>query len=151
MAIKEMHLKKRYWVVVADGAEARIFERAEKFSPLHQIYHLNHTHELTHTHGRDKPGRVFESALYDRHAYEPKTDWHENQKHLFIKHVAEKVCLAYESHEFERLVLVCPAHLMKDFKERVMAQVGEEDIKMVMKDLTHHSLEEVQKCLDEIL
>lgn len=152
-----MSLKKRYWIVAMDGAQARIFEREGKFTPLHQIHHFSKDHELTHTHGPDKPGRTFESATMERHAYAPKHDWHETQKHLFVGEVAKKIGQAYHQKYFERLILVCPAHLINDLKIAVEASVSKEerknlrhDVIAVSKDLTHHSLEEVQKHIDEL-
>lgn len=146
-----MNQKCRYWVAVVDGSEARIFKKGEKFSPLQQIHHFSQPHELTHTHGSDRPGRNFESATPERHAYEQKHDWHEEQKHLFVKDVAKHICNGYQNKAFERLVLVCPAHLMKNLKEGVLSLVAEEDIKMITKDLVHHSLEEVQKHIDALI
>ncbi len=147
----EWMVQKRYWIVVADGGNARIFKREEKFAPLHQIHHLSHSHESTHEHGRDRPGRVFESADLGRHAYQPKHDWHENQKHIFVRALAQQICVAYENCEFERLVLICPAHLVKDFKEPILLHMNEEEITIIIKDLTHHSLVDIQDYLDKLI
>jgi hypothetical protein len=58
----ETIMKKSSLVIVTDGAHARILEQKSKIDPLHQIQNLTHTHEATHEHGPDKPGRVFESG-----------------------------------------------------------------------------------------
>lgn len=146
-----VHPKKIYWVVIADGAEARIFKREGRYAPLQEVTHLTHEHELTHEHGPDRPGRVFESAIAKRHAYEPKSDWHDRQKEVFIKELAGHINQAHQNQEFERLVLVCPSQLIGLLKENVISRIAEENVQTVGKDLTKHAAHDVQKLLDDIV
>jgi protein required for attachment to host cells len=152
-----MSIRKGYWVVVADGAQARIFHRDKKFSPLHQLYHLSHAHESTHIHGPDKPGRAFESSSPHKHAYEPKTDWHDHQKEIFMDEVALKILEAYRSHAFEKIYLVCPASLINLLKAKIStkvfdsnSKVPESHITCVTKDLTHLPKDEIHDHLAQV-
>ena len=131
---------KRTWVLVADGARARILVNEGPGRGLTPA--LDHEFAASHAPTRDigveRPGRVHES-LGDgtRHAMAPRVDWHDFGKRLFAKSMAEELNKACIAGAFDRLVLVLPpkslgelrAHLDKKTRARVVAEVA--------KDLTH--------------
>ena len=139
-----------YQIIVADGSEARIFKRINKLGNLLQVTHLSHTRQSTHEHGPDKPGRGFESASPERHAYEPKTDWHEHQKEIFLKDLINLTHRSYNQHEFGELIVVCPPHLLNVFRQGLKDHLDEEKIKEINKDWTHFPLEAIQEKLQEL-
>ena len=142
------------WVLVMDGAHARIFQRDHHSAPLYTIKSLHHTHELTSAHGHDKPGRTFEGGTPERHAYEAKTDWHDHQKEIFAQELAQLFIKEHQGKKFKKAYLVCPAKIMgflHPYLRSYMKKLPKADkviIQEIAKDLTHYTLEEVQKTID---
>ncbi|RZI45606.1 host attachment protein [Candidatus Finniella inopinata] len=149
--------KQTNWVLVADGGQARLFKYTDQYDQLQQILHLVHPHPLNHEQGADKPGRTFGSATILKHAYEPKTDWHEHQKKDFFKKLAHFLIKSYEDKEFKRITLVCPAHLVGSLRDTIHTHLSKiqpplnvEDIKVIAKDYTHLNKDEIQRKLQAI-
>ncbi|MEB3702883.1 host cell attachment protein [Candidatus Bealeia paramacronuclearis] len=134
------------WVLVADGARGRFFQKKPE-----GILHIDgfdfvaenlKDQELTH----DKPGRGFESANPARHAYQPRVDPHENQKVQFAKRLSEFVNKAREKGEFDELVLVTPPkilgelrnHLGKDSLSKVTSEIAKDVSKFSDHELNHY-------------
>lgn len=138
------------WVVVMDGGQARIFTGEKKYGPIRQILSLEHTHEATHNHGRDKPGRSFSSAGTVRHAYEKQTDWHEHQKEIFEHQLAHVIIKGLHDHKFTTLYLVCPPKMTGLIRHELSASLSELEllhleIIEVHKDLSHFSKEKIEE------
>lgn len=144
-----MSYKQTHWVLVADGGQARFFSYSGRYENLQQIIHLAYPHPLNHEQGRDKPGRTFESATILKHAYEPKTDWHDRQKKDFFNTLAQMIIQSYEDKKFKKITLICPAHLMGFLKDKVHPPLKAEDMEMIDKDFTHLPKNEIQKKLLE--
>jgi protein required for attachment to host cells len=148
-----MQKETRQWILVADGAHARIFEKDDPLSSMHQVNDLTCDHELTHEHGRDAPGRVFESASNIQHMYEKKTDWHDHQKELFSKKLAELFIKQHTEKNFSKIYLVCPPVIMGYIRKYLEGYLGKlphgstPDIKEISKDLVHHPLQDIEKFL----
>jgi hypothetical protein len=91
--------KKKTWILVADGARARIFINEGPGTGLRGLAGADYEadHRPTHEIGVERPGRTQES-LGDgtRHAYAPRVDWHEYEKHLFAKEMARVIDQACE-------------------------------------------------------
>jgi protein required for attachment to host cells len=138
----------RTWVIVADGAVARLFVPNDDETALIEgkLPGL-HASEL-HTHARDvnsdHPGRSFGSAGGGiRHAIEPRHDPHKMEKHKFTAAVAKVLDEACEARAFDQLVLVAPRRSIGEFRtllpERVQARLGQ----VIAKDLTKASASEL--------
>ena len=100
------------WLVVVDGGQARIFKYVGEYEELQQVMYVSHPHPLTHEHGKDKPGRTFESATILKHSYEPKIDWHEHEKLNFLETISQIIIEYHQKREFKVVTLVCPPHLI---------------------------------------
>lgn len=98
----------RTWIVVADGARARIFLQEGKElnpAPVHEAaVTLAPSHEI----GSDRPGKGRVNAGR-RHGMEPKSDPHLLEKQRFAQTLAARVDRAAEAASFDRLILVAPA------------------------------------------
>lgn len=140
------------WVAVCDGAIAKVFLKENRSSSLHHLKTFKHSHELTHEHGRDKPGRTFESAMPAHHAYEQKNDWHEYQKQLFIEQVSIYLLNAYHKGKFSKLCFICPSKLVSIFKKYFEEQIDKQyrknlHIIEIHKDLTHNTIDEIDMVI----
>lgn len=133
-----MHKQKITWILVADGTRARIFEKG--FKTLNNVL----GHDLVSDNLRDKdiymdkPGRSFESATPMRHAYQPRTDWHEHNKELFAKKICSVLDKACETCDFDDLIIISPpkmlggirTYLDKQILSKVKAEIGKDISKL---------------------
>ena len=113
--------KNRTWIVIADGAKARILLYSGRTRGVQALpnaeFHDPHlpTHELV----TGRQPRVHESVGAARHAVEPRIDPHEQRKEQFLARVVAHLEQAAEHGEFEHLVVVAPAaalgEIRKDF------------------------------------
>lgn len=139
------------WLVIADGGQARVFHYMGHYTQLHQVAHMTHPHPLNHEEGPDKPGRTFASATLLKHAYEPKTDWHDRQKKDFMDTLADMVIKAHRDKAFAKVTLVCPAHLIGLLRDKIHTHIHTHDIHMecLPKDYTHLNKDEIHAKLLE--
>jgi len=133
------------WILVADGARARLLINegpGKGIQPLEALENP-HMHDRTADLGTERPGRVHESANPQRHAMEPRVDWHTWEKHLFAKSLADSLNAAAVAGRFDRLVLVAPpqslgelrAALNKQARERIHAEINKDLTQMTDRDL----------------
>jgi protein required for attachment to host cells len=143
--------KKKNWILLADSGNARIIERVAPFGKLKEVLNLTHTHELTHEHGDDRPGRSFESASPTRHAYEPRSDWHELQKEDFARELATILKNAYETKEFEELSIFSAPHMLGLLRHHLnKSALDSKIIKEYPKDVLSLPIEALQDYIDNL-
>lgn len=110
----------KFWIVVADGASARILRprlRGEGFVVLYRMSGKNarkHSAEL----GNRPPGRSYESASVLRHAVEPRSDPQRKEKDRFVRRLADRLNRAAKEKTFEALSLVAPAGVSRQLQEQ---------------------------------
>ena len=146
-----MFKQKKTWVLVADGARARIFAKGHK--KLKNVMGQDFVGEnlpdrdLT----ADKPGRGFESNNPTRHAYEPRTDWHQYQKHLFAKELCAILEKANENSDFDELILISPPKTLGDIRDQLGKQILAKITVEIPKDMTKISEQDLIHFLDREL
>jgi protein required for attachment to host cells len=146
-----MLLKKAVtWIVVADGARALVVRQTGAGAPLEPVpghEFVNPSQERTRDLGTDRPGRVTESNLPgQRHAIEPRIDWHRFEKKKFARSIAERLEASAETKAFDRLVLVAPpetlgelrANLGKHGAAKVAGEVAKDLTQIGVSDLPDH-------------
>lgn len=146
-----MFKQKKRWVLVADGARARIFV-------------MDHTH-LENALGEDfvgerlkesdlgtsRPGRSFESGYSGRHAYQPHTDWHQHQKDVFAKElcdILEKACDKPKP-DFDELIIVAPPKSLGDIRGHLGDKTLTRVVYEIPKDVTKLSEFELMNYLEK--
>ena len=98
----------RTWVLIADGARARILQQLGPGRDLTAIdgmvFHGDHaaTHDLV----SDREGRSFSSHGPGRSAYEPHTDPHRDLKAKFAHQLADILARGLEQKFYDRLVIL---------------------------------------------
>ena len=139
--------RKKTWILVADGARARILlHDGKEIQPI-ALKSYEGDRRPSREIGSDKPGRVFESADGSRHSYAPRVDWHTFEKHLFARRMVGVLKDASKRDSFDELILVAPpkalgelrAALGRDLQKRLRGEVA--------KDLTNLSDYEVAQHL----
>jgi protein required for attachment to host cells len=144
---------KKTWIVVADGAHARIFLNEGPGTGL--VPALDHdmignklpSREL----GSDRPGVSFSSSGPGRRAMAPPTDPHEHAEHAFIRQVAMAVKEGLNAHAFEQLVLVAPPKALGDLRTALDPQAAKLVKADLNKDLTHLTPHQLADHLQDIL
>lgn len=140
------------WIVICDGSTTKIFEKEHRFSPLKYLESFNHPHEATHEHGKDQPGRSFESSSSHRHAYEPKSDWHDHQKIVFIEQISSHLLKSLQAKKFSTIYFICPPKLIGVFRKNFEKHIDTNHknqlvIKEIHKDLIHSNSHEIDKLI----
>lgn len=127
------------WVVIADGARARLFTNDGPGKGLTPISNGEMTgdHAPARDLNADRPGRTHDRTGEGRHAKEPQSDPHRNAKRDFAHLVAARLDDGHKQHAFDRLVLVAPPQALGDLRacldNGLRAKVSAE----LNKDLTH--------------
>ncbi len=128
----------RTWVLIADGSRAEILENRGRGTGIRALDGLSfeHASDPAHELGRDRPTRSYDSVGHGRHANEPKTNPHDEQKHDFARILVAELERAHANKAFDQLVLVAPptflGTLRKELPKNVAALVTSE----IAKDLT---------------
>jgi protein required for attachment to host cells len=101
--------------------------------------------------GTDKPGRGYESSNPARHAYQPRTDWHQYHKQLFAKELCDVLEKANESSEFDELIIISPPKTLGDIREYLGKSILSKVIAEIPKDITKLSEHELVNYLEKEL
>ena len=129
------------WVLVADGAKARLLERIGVDAPLtpasDKCFSEPEARTPTRDIGADRPGRVHESADTARHAMAPRVDWHRYAKEQFAKSVAGALEQAALAKKYEALILVAPPQALGDLRSALGQHAKALVAGEIAKDLTN--------------
>lgn len=144
---------RKTWVLVADGARARVLEMDGPGAALAPAFPFDFaaSHAPTRDVAADRPGRGQGAGGSAGHAKPSKVDWHTFEKHLFAKQLAVALDGALGKGAFDDLVVVAPPKALGELrtamsdavKGRVTAEVG--------KDLTHESVHDLAGHLADAL
>jgi protein required for attachment to host cells len=127
----------RTYILIADGARARILLSEGPGKPLAEVQGSEQSQEIRPEHemGADRPGRVHESASVVRHAIE-RADLHRREKDRFALSLAASLETRLAAGEYDRLVIAAAPETLgiirASLSEKVRAVVRAE----VPKDLT---------------
>lgn len=116
-----MKVKTKTWIVIADGAHARILSHLDATSILELVAQLESPRARAHSSelGTDRPGRVAESSTTTRHAVEPRTDPHQEQKRRFAGEIGKFLIAADVEQRFDNLVLVAPPKTLNELFDQL--------------------------------
>ncbi len=105
----------------------------------------------THEQGSDRPGRTFKRAGTNLRSSVDTTDWHELEKHRFVKDVAAALATLVRTHGIKNVVIVAPPRTLADLRLAFDAHVKSTIIAEIGKDLTNRPIWEIEKHLmDEV-
>lgn len=138
----------RTWIVIADGAHARVLEHSADNPKLEAVEglafdaHLPPTHEIL----TDRPGRSFESSGRTRHAKAGRSDPHRELKREMAKKLAGALKSKLVEKRYEHLVLVAPPVTLGDLRDalaksvraRVAAELAQDLVKTPQSQLRRH-------------
>ncbi|MDH5187997.1 MAG: host attachment protein [Rhodospirillaceae bacterium] len=143
--------KRKTWILIADGARARIVENdgpGKGIAPALN-YEFATSHAPTRDIGTDKPGRRQGGGAH--HAVDPKVNWHNFEKSLFAAAMAEVLEKANNENIFDALVLVAPAKTLGELRKKLSPKVKNKITGELGKDLTHIDMNDLGKHLSEVI
>ena len=146
-----MYKQKKTWVLIADGTRARIFMKSHK--KLDHVMNQDFVSDNLKDSkmGTSKPGRGYESGNPARHAYQPRTDWHQYQKELFAKELCEVLEKATENADFDELIIISPPKTLGDIRSFLSKQTLSKVKAEFAKDITKLTELELVNYLDKEL
>jgi protein required for attachment to host cells len=127
----------RTYILVADGARARILLSEGRAKPLTEVpgsdlrQDLKPDHELS----AERPGRVHESANVSRHAIE-RDDLHRREKERFAQGLAGGLDKRLADGEYDRLVIAAAPETLGVIRQALSDRVRAVVLGEVAKDLT---------------
>lgn len=127
---------KKIWILIADGSRAKIFEKTKHDYLSIPGSEMTGNRMLDAEALSDKPGRTYSSHANIRHSYEPKTSWHEHQKHDFAKQMSHYINKAHEKKEFEHLIIIAPSKVLGDLRNFLDKNVLSKIYSEIHKDIT---------------
>ena len=142
MTMKQQNVR----ILIADAASARLIDthRLLVDGELRQIDVLHNALQASHALGSDKPGRSFDSGPGgQRHAMEPRSDPHKEQKVHFAGALAARLNADALAGQFQRLIIAAPPALLGEIRAALDKHAQEKLTHTVAKDLTHVSLQDL--------
>jgi protein required for attachment to host cells len=143
----------RTWIVVADGAKARVLLYKPHQKGVQQLpdgeFHDPHlpTHELV----TERQPRVHESVGHARHAIEPRNDPHDQRETQFLGRLAAHLDGAEQRGEFEHLVVVAPATALGELRKAFGPHLQKRLFAEIVHDYAHQSNDYVYKHIKDSL
>ena len=143
----------RTWVLIADGARARILENDGPGHGLKAVegavFHGDHsaTHDLV----SDRQGRSHSSHGPGRSAIEAHSDPHRQLKATFAHQLAEALAHGLEQKSYDRLIIVAPPVTLGDLRAALSEHVRAKVVGEIHHDLTKTPNGEIAAHLKDVL
>lgn len=143
----------RTWILVADAAGARIFEKSRDRNHIEGApkYTMTGTQLRSGDMATDRSGRTFDSVGESRHAKEPKADPVRREKSEFAREVAQRLEKERLQNGFDRVILVAPPQFLGDLRKNLSSSVEPCVVGEVAKDLTNLPISEIDRHLGTVL
>ena len=137
------------WILIADGARARVLSQAKDFAPLEPALGdetFTGTTARSKEIASDRPGRSFDPPhRWSRRPIRSATQFE------FARELAETLEKAAGARRFERLVLVAAPQTLGDLRDLLPKAVQGRIVAEIDKDLTKVPRQELGKHLGEVL
>ena len=145
---------KTTWVVVADGARARIITVAEGDVRMRELaaWESAEAKKPSRDLVSDRQGRTHESAgTGTRHAVEARIEPHRKAKQSFVRDLVRRIERATRQGAFDSLVLVAPPMVLGELRQSLSRPAAALVSREVKKDLTRTPLTALAKHLPGVL
>ena len=128
----------KIWYAIADGGQARFVVR-DAGGAFRTVVSFDSTKAQAATRdiGADRPGRVHDRVGPGRHAVESRQDFKQGAKEDFVKLVADELAAELECGAFDELILVAPAGVLTELKQKLAKPVVGCVVQDLQKDLTN--------------
>jgi len=137
------------FVLVGDGRKALFLrnEGDEKFPNLKTERLFEDENPPTHQQGSERPGRVSKALDSGQRSAVESVDWHHIEEQWFAKSVAAAMEQVVRTRKAPALVVVAPPRTLAELRGAFHRDVQALVIAEVNKDLTKHSVGEIEQHL----
>ncbi|MBL6952483.1 MAG: host attachment protein [Alphaproteobacteria bacterium] len=145
--------KTKTWILIADGAQARVFETETGAKGLVAVKggDFKAANLRSREIDADKPGQGFSRAGDGQRRMQPQTDSHRHAEAQFARHLAEFLQQGQQRRAYDDLVIVAPATALGDLRAALAPGVKKLVKAELTKDLVHISERALPEHLDSIL
>lgn len=143
-----IRLKRKGWVVVADGAKALFLENTgTEFAPNLEVFRKE-TQENPDNRDQmsDRPGRFNDGPNSHRSAVSV-ADWHQLAEDDFASDLAEMLYKRAHKGKFNAVVLVAAPAVLGVVRKQLHKEVSDRVIAEIDKDLTNHPIDQIEKIV----
>ncbi|HQY73423.1 MAG TPA: host attachment protein [Aestuariivirga sp.] len=143
----------RTWIVVADGAKARILLYKPHQKGVQQLPdgEFHDSHPATHDLVTERQPRVHDSVGHARHAVEPRIDPHDQRETRFLTRLAAHLDGAEQRGEFEHLVVVAPATALGELRKAFGPHLHKRLFSEIVHDYAHQSNDYIYQHIKDSL
>jgi len=144
---------KKTWVVVADGARARIFLNSGPGTGLESALAqaLIADNRSSGEIASDRPGRSFDSSGKGRHAMQPGTDPHKYEQTVFARDIARMLEEKHEQKEYDQIIIVAAPEMLGALRLALNAPTSQVVIGEINKDLTKLPVDDLASRLGDLI
>ena len=141
------------WVLIANGAQARVLENTGPGKGLKQVNGLDWAIEPLQAQEivSDRPGRSHSSVGGGRSAMEPKTDPVDYRETEFVKSVAATLDRKQQDGAFDRLIIAAAPIALGELRKAISPNVKKTVVAELNKDLTNTPTAQLDQHLDGII
>lgn len=141
------------WILIANGAQARIVEYTGPGKGLRQVDGMEWSIEPLQAQElvSDRSGGNRAPAGFSRGGMEPRTDPVEHRETEFVKSVAAALDRQHQQSAFDRLVIAAAPIALGDIRKAISPTVKKVIVGELNKDLTNLPTSQIDKHLDGIL
>lgn len=127
------------WVLIADGAQARVLENTGPGKGLKQVEGLDWAIDPLQAQDivTDRPGSKGGGGSFSRGGMEPRTDPVEHRETEFVKSVAATLERKQQQGAFDRLVIAAAPIALGDLRKAISPAVRKTIVAEFNKDLTN--------------
>ena len=141
------------WILLADGAQAKVFKHTGPGSGLTAVTDLMFEEEPKKAREimADKPGRSFSSSSDGRSAMEYSSDPVQVREARFVKSVAEALERKLQESAFSRLIVCAAPTALGDLRGAMSDRLKQAIVAEKDKDLTNLPTSQLEKHFDDVL
>jgi protein required for attachment to host cells len=141
------------WILIADGAHARILENGGPGKGLNPVEGMKFEQEPLKNQEivTDRQGRSFSSVGSGRSAYEPDVSPEDYREQQFVERVAEQLDVHHRKGAFDRLIIAADPTSLGNIRGKLSKQVQETVVAELPKDLTNIPTAKLGSHFDQIL
>jgi protein required for attachment to host cells len=143
----------RTWIVIADGANARVLLNTGPGKGVSEMEHLDIS--VDHAPNReilsDRQGRSFDSHGSGKHAMESASDPHRENKRAFAVHIVSLLSDELQKRSFDGLVLVAAPAFLGDLRSAMPNNLKSVLKGELAKDLTHEPIHTMESFLQPVI
>ncbi|MBN9309894.1 MAG: host attachment protein [Devosia sp.] len=141
------------WILIADGATAKVFEHSGPGRGLKAVDGLMFEQESLKA-GEimaDRPGRSYSSVGHGRSAMEYSSDPVAVRERRFVEHVAGELERRHQQNAFDRLIVAAAPTALGDLRPALSKGVRDTIIAELPKDLTNTPTAQLESHFADLL